>query len=117
MTAPLIRIDGERPGFGRKAKPDRRRESRVAAGFKGILHTSQGREVHILVADVSVHGCSIRAHAPWLRIGSVVRISLSSGAGQAAIVRWLRGDAAGMEFLRPIPPDDGEWRDLLDAGI
>lgn len=91
------------------------------------------------LADVSTHGCCIRApgnddHADWLRQGAFVSIRLKDGASPEedgappetakpeaarleAVVRWVRGHTAGMEFLRPVPPERLDWRELMDFGL
>lgn len=118
MNAPLVRLQTEQqPGFGRRSKSDRRRETRYSAWFKGRLHSSDGQKEKILIADVSIHGCSIRTEATWLRVGRFVAVSVDGGTKQDAIVRWVRDGAAGMEFLRPIPSNARVWADLLDAPV
>lgn len=68
----------------------------------------------VLLAEVSLHGCRVRAEEPWLRTGAFVSISIEDGARLQAIVRWVREGAAGMEFLRPIPDHCSQWHDLME---
>lgn len=96
---------------------DRRRERRHATRFAATLEMSQGRRLAVSLADVSLHGCCVQTDAETLRQGAFVSIGLDENSMLPAIVRWVRGTAAGMEFLRAIPSDRFEWHDLLDIGL
>lgn len=96
---------------------DRRRERRHATRFEATLEMSQGRRISVLLADVSLHGCCVQADAEPPRQGAFVSIGLDEHAMLPAIVRWVRGAAIGMEFLRAIPPERFEWHDLMDFGL
>jgi len=94
---------------------DRRRESRVPARFSAVLRFSDGASSEVELADVSTHGCCVRSEDAGLRIGRFVSVGLDEESMLQAVVRWVRDGAAGMEFLRPIPPERCEWYDLMDA--
>jgi hypothetical protein len=96
---------------------DRRREPRHATRFEAILETSQGRRLPVQLADISLHGCSVRAEGDGLRQGAFVSIGLCDDSMLSAVVRWVRGDAAGMEFLRAVPANQTAWHDLMDFGL
>lgn len=110
MEASIARLERGLP----RVKPDRRKEARYSAWHEITLVSSQDERCDALVADVSMHGCSVRAEATWLKTGSIVSIGLGESELLQAIIRWVRNDAAGMEFLRPIPSDQIEWQDLID---
>jgi hypothetical protein len=94
---------------------ERRKVVRSPAEVNALLLSSHGDEASVRLADVSSHGCSVKGEVPWLRPGSFVSIGFGEEPALRAIVRWMRGDAAGMEFLRPIPPERTEWHALIDS--
>lgn len=113
MNAPIGRLYSAR----QDTLDDRRRERRHTTHFKAVLETSQGRRHPVLLADVSHHGCCVQTDADGLRQGAFVSIGLCDDSMLPAIVRWVRGPAAGMEFLRTVPPGQTAWRDLMDFGL
>lgn len=115
MTVKLARLESIPEIDETKAGRNRRREPRYSTWFDARIDNGRGESVKVLLAEVSLHGCRIQADAPWLRVGGFLSISIEQGAQLQAIVRWVRDGAAGMEFLRPIPADYGEWHDLMDA--
>ncbi|MBS0481744.1 MAG: PilZ domain-containing protein [Proteobacteria bacterium] len=56
--------------------------------------------------DISVYGCNVICQVDWLRPGSFVTVRISQERSIQAIVRWIRGESSGIEFLRPIPDDE-----------
>jgi hypothetical protein len=52
--------------------------------------------------DLSVHGCSIAIGDTALQPGQFITVRSSRTDPVPGIVRWARGDRAGIEFLRPI---------------
>lgn len=120
VTAPLARLI---PSLTRRNE-DRRREHRHATRYTAKLESARGGVMEIELADVSTHGCCICApgRADWLRQGAFVSIRLGDSPSPEApkleaIVRWVRGHTAGMEFLRPVPPERRDWRALMDFGL
>jgi hypothetical protein len=97
--------------------PDRRRELRVPAGYQAILEFSEGDSNKVSLADISTHGCCVRSEAEGMRIGRFVSIGIDDGQMLQAVVRWVRDGAAGMEFLRPIPPERSEWHELIEMSF
>lgn len=96
---------------------DRRRERRHVTRFDATLEMSQGRRLPVLLADISLHGCCVEIDGEAPRQGAFVSIGLDERSMLPAIVRWVRGNAVGMEFLRAIPADQFEWHDLLDSRL
>jgi hypothetical protein len=113
MNAPLGRLNVP---FGISAA-DRRREQRHVTCFEATLEFSNGGQTPVLLADVSLHGCSVRADTDLLRQGAFVSIGLGAESKVPAIVRWIRGGSAGMEFLRQVPADRSDWHALMDTGL
>ena len=57
----------------------------------------------------------MKCEAAWLKAGSFVSIAVGDNPALQAIVRWVRHDAAGTEFLRSIPPERTEWHKLTNS--
>lgn len=93
---------------------DRRREPRHATGIQGNLRASDGSGMAVRVAEISLHGCRITSERCPLRSGMFVSVGLDDQPPLEAIVRWVRGEDAGMEFLWPIPPERVEWLRLAN---
>ena len=115
MTVKLARLENIPEIDEAKAERNRRREPRFATRFDARIENSRGDSADALIDEVSLHGCRIQTDEPWIRVGGFVSIRIEQGAGLQAIVRWMRDGAAGMEFLRPIPPEYGNWHELMDA--
>jgi hypothetical protein len=94
---------------------NRRRNPRAIVEVSAQVRSSHGDETAMTIANISVHGCYISGTAPWLRLGGFVTVSLASGEAMTAIVRWVRGESAGLEFLREVPAGHGTWHDLIDS--
>lgn len=116
MNAPLGRLSAVAQLPETNAR-ERRREPRHTTCFEARVESTRGSTMDVVLADVSLHGCCVRGESEWLRQGAFVSIGLGNSPTLAAIVRWVRGDAAGMEFLRPVPNECHEWHDLMDYGI
>ena len=104
----LIAVSGE-------VIPERRRAPRQAACATARLRSTYGDETEVMLADISIHGCSIRSEASWLRSGSFVSIKLEEDPPLQAIVRWVRNGAAGLEFVHPLSSEHLEWRALTSG--
>jgi hypothetical protein len=95
--------------------PDRRKAARAVVRAEVNLTASNGTEIKAIVADISTHGCQLRAECNTIKIGGFVAISLDNGHPLQAIVRWMRDGSIGVEFLRPIPANYDEWHELIDS--
>ena len=95
--------------------PKRRKVSRRLAWAMATVGSADGDSSHVNLADISSHGLRIGGAESWLRTGQFVSIALDSEPPLHAIVRWVRDNEAGMEFLRPIPQDRTEWHALIDS--
>ena len=94
--------------------PERRREARVPARYQARLQFSSDDCAEVQLADISMHGCCVRGEATGLRIGRFVSVGIDEEPMLPAVIRWVRDNAAGMEFLRPIPPERHEWHELIE---
>ncbi len=93
---------------------ERRKSPRHSARNAATLLSSQGESAKAMLVDVSTHGCCVKCAAEWVRTGAFVAIGIDDYPRLQAIVRWVRDDSAGMEFLRPIPAERREWHALMD---
>ncbi|MBV1916499.1 MAG: PilZ domain-containing protein [Sphingomonadaceae bacterium] len=117
MTVTLARLQSV-PEQIEEAPPSghtRRKEPRFAASFEARLENARGDAADVLLAEVSLHGCRVQCAESWIRTGSFISIGIADAAKLQAIVRWVRDDSVGMEFLRAIPDERTEWHDLMDA--
>lgn len=115
MTVKLARLQNIPEGADLAQKHARRRERRFETWFDGTLETAHGDHADIRIAEVSLHGCRIKGDLSWIRTGAFVSIAVEGERKLQAIIRWVRADSAGMEFLRPVPRECTEWHDLMDA--
>lgn len=90
---------------------------RHTAHFQAFIETQTGRRIAARLADVSLHGCCIHTHDEAIRQGAVLSVGMGDDSMLPAIVRWVRGRAAGMEFLRAVPSDQIEWNELMDLSL
>ena len=86
--------------------PQRRRVNRLAAQARVLVRSSQGDQAKAQLRDVSTFGCSLVCDAEWRRSGMFVAIALNKDWTIQAILRWVRDDRAGAEFLRPISDEE-----------
>jgi len=113
--APIARLNAK--SSASSEVDERRRETRVPTRYEAALQSSRGELEAAMLADVSLHGCCISTQAPWIRQGSFVSVGLGEFPKLAAVVRWVREGAAGMEFLHPIPSARYEWHELIDSPL
>ncbi|GGY95370.1 hypothetical protein GCM10011614_07590 [Novosphingobium colocasiae] len=96
---------------------ERRRETRHNSAVTVMLQFASGSRTSVQLTDVSLHGCCIRGDSDRLHQGRILSIGLNDHPMLDAIVRWVRDDTAGMEFLHPVPVERREWHDLMDSGF
>ena len=83
-------------------RPQTRRASRLRSQARATIRSSHGDRAKALIRDVSVYGCALECQSGWIRSGMFLSIHLNAEWTVQAIVRWVREDRAGVEFLRPI---------------
>ncbi len=96
----------------------RRKVARHRANAIVQVSNAAGLATSMRVIDLSTHGCSINGDASTLRLGMILSINLGDDRPIQAIIRWVRGEVAGIEFFRPLIADQSAWRALLaDQGF
>lgn len=97
------------------SEPCKQRRKVVRRPASAIVQVSNaaGITASLRVIDLSSHGCSINGDASSLRLGMILSMSLGGERPIQAIIRWIRGEVAGIEFFRPITADQSGWRALL----
>jgi hypothetical protein len=111
MSAPLDRLQS----LPADARRERRKTSRYPAEVTATLRSASGAMADVRLADVSTHGCNVKGDVSWMRTGAFVSIGFEDEPPLGAIVRWARDGAAGMEFLKPVPPERKEWHALINS--
>ena len=94
---------------------NRRRSARAIVDVEATVVSSRGDSAAMTIANVSIHGCNINGAADWLRLGGFVAVELNAGGVMNAIVRWVRGESAGLEFLRSVPAGHAGWHELIES--
>lgn len=111
MNLPLARLGAEPESAG-----NRRREPRFNAVFNVSVINMMSKTAPALLVDISLHGACIRSDAPWLRIGSFIKIAIADDDRLEGVVRWMRDGAVGLEFLSPVGNDRETWLALMESG-
>jgi hypothetical protein len=114
MVSALSRLGNDELDPNDAARPRTRKVSRRNVNASALVASMHGDRTEAAVGDISTHGCSIQTDADWLRMGMFVSIQLGQEEALHAIVRWVRGGAGGVEFLRPITSDRLEWHARMD---
>ena len=96
-------------------RPKRRKSERTPSRAVVYIGHNQGERIEATLCDLSTFGCAIRTKAEWLRIGKFISIQLGDLPSLQALIRWVEGGTAGLEFLRPIPSERTEWHRLLSS--
>ncbi|MET0589221.1 MAG: PilZ domain-containing protein [Novosphingobium sp.] len=86
---------------------------RVIAQRRGLINSAHGESALVLIGDASSHGCSIQCASGSLRPGRFVSIGFEDGTPLQAIVRWVREDRAGLDFLHAVPAHLDVWQTLI----
>jgi hypothetical protein len=107
---------GEAIGF--RIRPNRREVSRYRTKAAVEVANTSGAKAAMSVEDISSHGCSIKGDVQWLRLGMILSIVLANEQPVQAVIRWVRGGKAGVEFFRPLTAAQSGWQRLItEAGF
>lgn len=79
-----------------------RRSPRSPVNLVAQCRTLSGLRDMGEIADLSANGCRVRTGGLFFRVGSRVVIRPQGMEGLTGVVRWIKGDYAGVEFDRPI---------------
>jgi len=82
--------------------PDRRREGRQRMLLEVRCRIAPGQSPEVWLTEISVTGCQILVREGLLAQGQYVVIKPKGIEGVPGIVRWILGEAAGIEFERPL---------------
>lgn len=69
-----------------------------------VRYRQGSQRVSLLLRNLTAMGARVEG-LDELRIGDMAMVQLPTLAPKAALVVWTRGDAAGLEFERPLHPD------------
>ena len=89
-----------------------RQKPRTSISAHGTCRTARGARWEAALSDIAEGGCRIADPAGQLAQGDQVRLTIAGTGPHYAQVRWRRGHAAGLAFLRPLP---GELLEQLAA--
>lgn len=78
------------------------RADRDAVTLDGQALLGNGREVEVVVTDLSKEGCRVQS-AETLGIGEQITLNVAPLDNIAAIIRWELCGTAGVRFI------DGDW--------
>lgn len=84
---------------------EERGEDRVPVGTDATLVANRQDAAAVTIADLSRHGCRLESGGEALRPGQFIAIRLAQRELLDAIVRWVDGDCAGLEFTRALAPE------------
>ncbi len=90
-------------------RPLTRKTDRRPAWGTLVVQSTHGERATGKLRDISTYGCNLVCDASWLRTGIFIALHCSGDRTIQAIVRWVRGGACGVEFLRPITAADADW--------
>lgn len=82
------------------------REPRRARLARGVLRLSGGREVQIVVRNMSRHGLGLSSHAGPPMTGEAVTVSLPGHDDLHGVVRWVRNHNFGVELTTSVNPEN-----------
>jgi hypothetical protein len=89
-----------RQGMSPSAQP--RRVPRRAVSLPATCRTQSGLRDNARIADISPHGCRLRADTLAMRVGARIVIRPQGLEGVSGLVRWIDGKYAGIEFDTPL---------------
>ena len=106
--------------FGRGVQKERRRHARYRVDFPATFsnHRTSGFGV---IADVSAGGCRVTSKIPIVagEFGQLL-INLPNGIAPLmvsnALVRWVKGQEYGIEFIR-LEPNDKRWLSRMTSQL
>lgn len=81
-----------------KRRPWTKRESRSPTWVESFVLGSNGREVPVVVTNISTRGCRIRSSEP-LTAGEQISLQVPRLGRVSARILWTEGSDAGAEFV------------------
>lgn len=116
MSQRLARL----PSIHTLEKPERRREPRHPTSQGVLVRCDAALRGGAWLIDISPYGCALHGESLALRAGLIVTLRPIEAPHDArtdlnAIVRWVRAEAAGLEFLRPVSHSASAWQSILST--
>lgn len=85
-----------------RSLPERRREGRQRILMDVRCRIAPGQSPEVWLTEISVIGCQIALREGLLTLGQHVVVKAKGLEGLPGTVRWLLGEAAGIEFEQPL---------------
>jgi hypothetical protein len=82
--------------------PENRRSQRSEVYLTAQCRTQSGLRDMGVIADISSDGCRVRTNGLFFKVGTRVVIRPEGMEGLTGVIRWIKGDYAGVEFDRQI---------------
>ena len=79
-----------------------RQSERRSVVLPATCRTQTGMRDSAEIFDISPHGCRLRTSALTMREGMRIVIRPQGLEGMTAVVRWVEGQVAGLEFDSPL---------------
>jgi hypothetical protein len=86
------------------ASVERRRHNRLAVDLPGTIRAARIGSRAICYGQISQTGCRVTGDVTGLDPGAAVVVTLGPVGDSDATVRWLRGNAVGVEFAEALHP-------------
>ena len=109
MVSAMRRLPGKDAAKEAAPRPRTRKVARLPSSADATIVSANGDNMRIRLSDISTHGCCVCGSVEGLRNGSFISLRLGQEAPLQGIVRWVRDQAAGIEFLRPLTRKQPEW--------
>lgn len=79
-----------------------RRSERQAVTLAVQCRTLSGMRDTGEISDITAEGCCLTTRSLFFRPGTRLIVKPQGMEGMSGVVRWVRGDQAGIEFDRPL---------------
>lgn len=86
------------------AFPERRQADRQRMRMNVRCRIAPGQSPEVWLTEISITGCQIGVREGLLAAGRYVVIKAGGLEGLPGTVRWVLGEAAGIEFEQPLHP-------------
>lgn len=87
-----------------ESSADRRRTPRTPTLIQAVAKTGQGQRQNLEVSDLSAGGCAVVTRSVPLRPGVPYGLKIGGLETLGTVTTWIAGNAAGLEFDRPLHP-------------
>ena len=103
-------ISGRAPCIDEKGEPNlpqlpQRRSTMRRSILENCVITLANLTYSCMANDISPGGLGL-TRVPTLTVGKTIRVEMPTGRVLEGRVAWCRNSAAGIQFFKPLPPDD-----------